>query len=375
MATTSVYLIFGEDEYLVSNKAKEIVDTLVPVEDRALGLEIIDGNAENAESARTAISQCEEAIQTLGLFCNRKVVWFRDVSFLCENLIGKSEAVKSRVNQLASLISSGLSAGQVLVITSPKVDKRHAFYKACNKFGKVEEFRVSEKSYQAEQAAEARLKGMLRDADLKMSSEVFALFMEKVGINIRQMVNEVEKLAVFMGDNKTVSRGDIEAVVCSSRESLAWDLADAFGRRDLARCLKTLRQLMFQKESPIGLIIGLSARVKDLMIFREALDKEWLIAGAHGGVKWRDLSPEMEVLFSEGFNKDPRKMHPYRAGLLAEQAKGFSLPALLRCQKAAAEAHVKLVSSRMPQHIVLELLLIRMLSAGSKRRETSPAVQ
>jgi hypothetical protein len=55
-------------------------------------------------------------------------------------------------------------------------------------------------------------------------------------------------------------------------------------------------------------------------------------------------------------------MHPFRVGVLAGQAKFFSLRDLRRCQRVGVEAHRQMVSSRVPPPMVLELLLIRMLA-------------
>ena len=41
-ADKAVHLVYGEDEYLVSTNAKELVDRLCPKADQAFGLEIVD---------------------------------------------------------------------------------------------------------------------------------------------------------------------------------------------------------------------------------------------------------------------------------------------------------------------------------------------
>lgn len=362
MGSPSVYLIFGEDEYRVSTKAKESVDALVPAENQSLGLEVIDGTADMIEAAVSALDRCVEAIQTIGFLGGRKVVWFRDVSFLTGNVMARSETVKLHVNELTAMIKAGLLPGQILVITSPKVDKRSAFYKACEEAGEVHEFAVSDKGYLVERQSVERLREILSQAGLKMEQSALEVFLEKVGTDTRQMVNEIEKLAVFMGQDRDVQLSDVEAVTSSSRGVRAWDLADAFGKRDLTRALKVLHQLIFQKENPIGLVIGLENRIRDLMIYREALDKGWLKPGRGNTMEWREVPREVDTMFSEEFNKDPRSMHPYRVGLLASQAGLFSCQELQECRKAVLDAHVKLVSSAVPQPMRLELLLIKMLS-------------
>lgn len=359
---SGIYLIFG-DEYIVSTKAKQTAESLVPPESRAFGLEIIDGTAENVDSAMKAVDKCLEAIQTVGFMGNSKVVWFRNVNFLHDSVTGKSEDVKERVERLAEVIKKGLPEGQTLIISSSKVDKRHAFYKACSDAANVQEFAVPEKTYQSDKQAAQMASDCFRKAGLRPESGVQELFLEKVGSDTRQIVNEVEKLSVYLGGRKEVRLADINAITSSSREVLAWDLADAFGKRNLKQAILVLRQLLFQKESSMRLIIGLEGRVRDLMLYREAMDNGWLISkrGGYGpSVQW-NVPPEIDGAFAK-FDKDPRKGNPFRMGILAEQAKKFTARELQKCRKAVLEAHEKLVSSDIPEQTILEPLLVKMIS-------------
>ena len=107
-------MISGGDEFLVSEKAKQVVDGLVPPEERTLGLEVVDGKSDNAAGAVEAVSRCREAVMTMGFFGGRKVTWFRDVNFLSDNVTGKSESVKEAVSDLAAIIKQGLPEALVI---------------------------------------------------------------------------------------------------------------------------------------------------------------------------------------------------------------------------------------------------------------------
>ena len=360
---SAVHLIFGNDEYVVSTLAREYVRKLVPPEDEALGLEIVDGAAGTVEEARLALKKCIEAVSTLGFFGNQKVIWFRDVNFLSDNVVGKSQTVKELVNALAELIQADLSPGQVLVVSSPKVDKRYAFYKACKSKGTLEEHSISEKAYAAEREAAERLRGMLRKAKLRMDARTQEVFLARVGTNTRQLVNEVQKLAIFVGPDGDVGREDVDAVTCSSREAAAWDLADALGNRDLPAALRIVRQLLFQKESPIRLIMGIQGRLRELMIYRDGLDQGWLAEtgmGRRSSLQWGAVPADVETLFTEAYLRDPRATHPYRVGLLAGQAGKFTLEQLRQSYDMAVAAHEELVSTSMAPQMVLEMLLLRL---------------
>ena len=356
----SVYLFFG-DEYRASVEALKKVEELVPQHDRAFGLEVIDARLDTVEEAIRAISLCIEAISTIGFLGSQKVVWLRDASFLTDNNIGKSPNVKKRVGDLMEIIKSGLPPGQKLVVSSPKVDKRHEFYKTMDQCGVITEFAGLEKTYKADQQAEETARTAFKDAGLSMGGESLKIFIERVGVDVRQIYNEVNKLAVYIGDRHDIQLKDVYAVTCASREMLSWDLADAFGSRDMVRALAVFRQLIYQGESPIGLIIGIERRIRDLLLYREGLDKGW-IKESRKGALWKDLPPELDKIFSEEYINDPRKTHEYRAGILVQQAKHFKHEELERCHKAVIDAHVELVSSRVPQPMIIELLLVKLLS-------------
>ena len=212
---------------------------------------------------------------------------------------------------------------------------------------------------------------LLKEHGLRMSDAARQAFLEKVGTDTRLIVNELEKLIAYVGERTDVVPADIAAVTCAARGAISWDLPDAFGRKQLARALTILRRLAFQRESPIGLLIALESRIRDLTIYREGLDKGWLrVAGkdrfGKPQVKWDNVPPDIDAIFSQEFQKDPRATHPFRIGLLAAQASRFSLQELAVCRSAAVEAHTDLVSSGMSPWLVLELLLIRLLGGDAK---------
>ena len=203
-----------------------------------------------------------------------------------------------------------------------------------------------------------------RKAGLNIGPDALGEFLEKTGTDTRQIVQEVEKLSVYLGDRKNVQVADVHAIVSPSREAISWDLADAVGSRDLTRALKVLRQLLFQGENEVGLIIGLEGRFRDLILYREALDRRWLSVGGEEPwlkVEWRQ-SPEVDE-FASSLAKDPRTVNIYRAGKLVAQARRFSRQELVRCQALTLAAHESIISSTYAKELNLEFLLMKLLGA------------
>ena len=360
-----LYLIYGSDEYMVSDKAKSIVDQLVPESERALQLEQVDALVDTGDDAAAAIRRAVEGLRTVGLFGGAKTVWLKDANFLSDTRTGKTIAVKEALESLTAVVKAGLPPDINLVVSASAAHKGRAFYKAFKKAGEIHEFVMPDKAYQADKHAGGMLKQILADRGLSMASDVQTLFLELVGSDTRQLVSEVEKLSLYLGEGQPATRQTVEEVTCSTREAVSWDLADAFGARDLARALGLIRQLLFQKQSAIGLVVGLENRIRELIIYREALDRGWLKEGYGGGrgssYKWAELDPETDSWFTSHLKTDPRKIHPFRVGILAEQARSFSLPELRKGLTIVTDAHESLVSTRVPAGMVLELSLIRML--------------
>ncbi len=365
-------LIFGDDEFPVTAKGKDVVSELVPPAERALGLETIDGNVDTVEQALSAVRRCIEALQTQGFLSDGKVVWLCDANFLSETVVGRSASVKSLLGELVAVLDGGLPKGQTLVVTSPKVDKRSSFYKACKRLGEIEEFSLPDKAYKSEAHAKATAESELKRRGLRMRGDALAMFLEKAGTETRQIVNEIEKLQVHAGHRKEITVDDVRDIACSSREIVAWDFTDAVGERNIGKALNSLTQLLAQKESPIGLLLTVQSRVNDLIIFRESLDRGWLRMKGSGDwrtVEW-SVPSELDGTFANLAQRDVRAMHPYRAGKLAQQAEKYSLSKLKRCRELAIEAHEQVVSAGAPQKLVLEMLVVKML--GRKRSGASP---
>jgi DNA polymerase III delta subunit len=289
-------------------------------------------------------------------------VWLRNVSFLSAESMGtRADAAKMRVKQLTGLIGKGLPDGHVFVITADDVDKRSAFYKSCVEHGQVQEFSLQERMRDAEKTALERIGSELEAAGLKADTDIKIALRDRVGMDSRQIANEITKLVLYLGNRRQIEASDIQAIISPTHTAIAWDLADAFGTRDAPRALMCLRQLVFQKEEPMGLIVVLENRLKELLFLREALDKGW-VRLKDKLATWGELPATIDQVLSEDLPRDPRQTHPYRTGILIQQAARYTRLELLMAQRVIMDAHERLLSSSVPEYTILELMLVRLIS-------------
>ncbi len=367
MTATNLHLLIGEDDYRADEKAREIIAECLAPDEREFGLDIADARGANAEEAARAVRQCVESLRTLGFFGNRKVVWLRHADLFRDSLAGKTEVVKAAVQELTETVKAGLPAEQVLIVSAPKMDKRQSFFRACQGAkAQICGFSVSEKNWEALKQAGEQLRRFLAKSGLRMSGEVEAAFLDKVGTETRRIAAEIEKLDVYLGKRRKVERKDLAEIVCASREASAWDLLDAIGERNVPEALRLLRQALFLggKESPIGLVHFLAGRIQDWIVFRQALDRGWARSVPGRSLQWGQIPEAALRVLTEDLKKNPLSTHPYRANVLAQQASKYAMSELTQAYRHAVAACEAMMSGGRAAHqaLILELLLVRIMA-------------
>jgi len=343
-----VYVFSGEDDYLTGQDARNLVDKLVPPEARALGLEVIEAQARKSEEAAAAIVRCIEALRTPGFMGARKVIWLKGANFLDRGIIARSKEVSTLLGTLAEVISASLPEGNILVITSGTFDRASGLFKACSARGQVS--RQEElKQYQKEKAAAGFIVEALGKRKLQVTREAIAAIVDLAGTESRQLAQEIGKLEIFVHPRQKIGEEDVFAIVSPARESEAIHLADAVGSRNLPQALQIMRQLLFQKENPIGLVMALETRFRYLLILRSASGESADIINA--------------LLTSD----KGRPMHPYFLGKLKDQARLFSAGELAKCRDIILETRLKLVSTASDlEELLLEKLLVELCRRRKK---------
>jgi DNA polymerase-3 subunit delta len=374
---TSMALVAGDDDLAVSEKARAFVRSILREGDEAFGLETLDGRADSAGAAEEILKRCREALQTVAFLGGGKVVWLQDAAFLGDLVVLKNEGVRAQTGALCEALREGQAGANALLITASRLDKRSAFYRFWAERGAVVECWVPEKAYQSEQVARERAREAFRERGLQASEETLERLVERVGADSRMIVSEVEKLSLYVLGRQEVRPDDVTAVVSAARESLVWDLTDAVGRRELPEAMRMLRQLLFQREQPVRLVSAIGDRVRELRLYRLALDQGWIRRGGSSRgatAEWTSVPPELDQAFSQYWTRDPRAAHPFRVLQLANQAQKYTSAELRRAHALVLEAHERLVSSGGNPVVVLDLLLTRMMRRpGTVPLTASPA--
>ena len=369
-AAPAVSLFFGNDRYWVETLSKERLAQLVPEANQAFGLDPVDGAAESGSAAARAVRRCLESLDTPAFLGDAKVVWLKNATFLgASGRATRGDELKAWMERLTGLVKKGLVPGVHFLITATDVDKRSAFYKACDKAGEARECAIAEKSYQVDKEAGGIIQAALKDAGLTADAEAILALAEREGCDTLQIRNEVEKLRLYLGDVKRVTREDVEAVVCSVRGSQPWDLADALAERNLGKSLKVLDRLLDQKTYPAAIMGILENRFREFLVYREGMERGWVrpTSGYGSGSPWGTMPEDAVAVAAKILGKDPRSLPGFVASIRVKQAQAFSKAEILRIQRLLLETHRQLLTTGTDPQRLLELMLIKLLRRAPRK--------
>lgn len=355
-------LICGDDDFLVESAARERIDRLVPAADRALGVEVVDGRVETGDEVRRAVAACMESVQTPGFFGSTKLTWLREARFLTGGgRVSETVAAKEAVLKLTEWLGGGLLEGQTLVVSACKVLRTSVFFKVCQKQGEVQDLGGGFKGWELEKLADKRLDLLLSKAGLSMEEDARKEFLNRAGCDTRTLVQEVEKLKLYLGAEVRVSASDVREITSIGREAEAWDLLDAFGERNAFALLATLKRLSGQKGIGVMLAAMLEKSVRELLVLREAYDRKWIYGGKGGSCGWTtSLSPEATVLLN-ALPVNPKTLNAWAMKKKLPHALNYSLQELRIARFRILELREKLVSTGLPEMFLLETTLLRII--------------
>src|SRR5512137_826251 len=210
--SSPLVLVCGEDDFAVKQRAKQLYLQWTE-ELGGMDHEVIDAGVSNSGEALKALGKLREALQTLPFFGSGKVIWLQNCNFLSDERAATKDVTES-LAALAEELKEFPWQNVRLLVSAGKVDKRKVFYKALDKLGTVESFAgwsVDDRDW-ADQAEAWARKG-LRARQKEISDEALAELISRVGPNARQLDNEIEKVALYVGDRKEIGFEDV-ATIC-----------------------------------------------------------------------------------------------------------------------------------------------------------------
>ncbi|HHW49578.1 MAG TPA: DNA polymerase III subunit delta [Clostridiaceae bacterium] len=319
-----LYLFYGPEEYLKKHYLQCIEDCLVDDSLKMLNRAVLEGKVDVTE----ILDNCE----TMPVFSDRRLVIVKN-SGLFKRKDKQEDETKEKSSKDNELIRclKNIPEYTCLIFYEEDINKNLKAVKFVAENGLLVEF-----SYQKR---DDLIKWVIKHFKLHNKSIdplLASQLIENCDQGMTEILNEINKVIMYMGDRREATSGDIEAVCSRSIKSRIFDLTDAMAEKNCGKALRALNDMIIMKE-PLPLILFMITRQ-----FRQIL--------------------EMKLHISEGLNlmEAASKMgisNPYVAKKIEKQIKRFSIEELKRAINRCMETDVAIKNGLMNDRIALELLI------------------
>jgi DNA polymerase-3 subunit delta len=309
------------------------------------------------------VHQTIEALLTLPFFGGDKLVWLKNANFLGDNVTGRSASVQEALEKLTKTLATDLPAGIRFLLSAPEIDKRRSFYKSLGKVAEVSIFDKLDASRSGwEHDVGAMVRSRAESRGLQLRGDALELFVALTGGDSRQIDNELEKLALYLGDaSHEIKVADVRLMVPASRAGVVFELGNALAARDLNGALALIDQLLFQGETAIAiLLVAIIPTVRNLLLAKDLMQR------------YRLSRPAMPFHFTGALNRLPAQatdhlprkkdggINTFALGIAAMGAHRYELPELRVAMEACLEANIALVTSGIEARTVLTQLVVKI---------------
>ncbi len=268
-------------------------------------------------------------------------------------------------------IKNGFPQTNHLILTVDTVDRRQKLFTAVKKHGIVIDCSVDTGTSKMAQQAQKDVLFKLADDKLKEFGKTIEpaardLFFSRIGFYPVAVVMEMEKLVLYTGDRKKISRQDVEETVARNKEDALFEYTDAIGNGQPAQAEILLSRLLENGIHPLAIIASLRNYIKKLLVFRslQHLRTPLWIKGMSANQFQNSYLPELKQ------NEETReylKGHPYGLYMSFNRASTFSCTILKKWLEMVLEAEFRLKGSPIDNNLILQELTLALFIEKKKQ--------
>ncbi len=340
------HFIYGNDEYLTEQAARERWKEMSKGVDPEFGCEVIDGRCGKVDEVEEMANRFRGAVQTIGLFGGARAVWLKGLNLLSDTVTGRAEATQNILEELKPIFENANPEEVKILVSATPVDKRLTFFKWFSTKGEAQD--VPSLQGLKPEELEAEFENMSKAQGLNFSPEASALFLKKVGTGARALENEMEKLGTYLGASaKTPQSVPLDLVIeltSTIDEGEFFEPVEAFYSRKAKWALQAIKDYFtLRKDADARPILATFFNRNRLLMLIRAAEAEGYARVGPRGVSFTPKADAMKAQM--GAEKSPFNVfaqHPFYLGKLAQEALAFTLEELQGIQKELVEIFEKI---------------------------------
>lgn len=237
----NIYLFYGEEKYDLEQRVEKIKKEFDNLE---IGLNLFYITKDNVDE----LSSC---LQGVTFFGSSKLIIIKDtkLKFNVELLKDLDEDIK-------------------VIIIEDSVDKRISEYKFLSKIAECVEFK-----YMDEKQMVQYIMQILKKYGIEISLENAQYMQSICGEDKSNIINELQKLVIYLDDEKIVTKEIIDKVCSKTLSAKIFDVLSQIVNRKREKAIVMLDELLKQKEPIVKIYIMLYKQIKQMYMIKYMKEK------------------------------------------------------------------------------------------------------
>lgn len=320
----NLYLFYGPEEYLEKYYIESIEKIALVDDMRELNRIVLEGKVD--------VRKIIEHSETMPVFSQKKVVIVKNAGLAKGKKKAEEEGKgKAHSDDLLSYLQN-VPDYTCLIVLEQEIDKRVKIVDIAKKKGLLVEF-----PYQKPAELVKWVIKVFKSHKKEIDSLVASKIVDNSELGMTEILNEINKIVLFLGDKSKPTAEDIDKICSKSVKSRIFDLTDAIAEKNGAKALRILNDMLVIKE-PLPKILFMITRQ-----FRQVLEMKLL---RQNGMDMNQAAGKIGIT-------------PYAAGKIAKQAGVFSIEQLKNAIEDSLQTDLAIKTGRMNDRIAVELLITK----------------
>jgi DNA polymerase-3 subunit delta len=262
----------------------------------------------------------------------------------------------SEGHRLAQALDRELPPWVFLLMTAIQVDRRMRLYKHLEEMGAVLQL-VIERDRSGRIGREGLaefINQRLRQSAKTIEPQAREMVLLRAGDELRGLQQELEKLVLYVGDQKLIRAQDVDAIFADQGEGWIFDLTRSIAERDGVAALQHLARLLAQGEHPLKLLGAIASEARKLLAARQLIEgelrRQWKRGMTYQQFQQNVLKESAPLL----------TRNPYGDYMCFQRAANFTVVELRSFLAGIYDADFRLKSAANHPRLIMEKLILSM---------------
>jgi|TARA_B100001964_G_C14182938_1_gene577157 DNA polymerase-3 subunit delta len=335
------YFLYGAERFYQVEIIKAIKRQLITDDN-------CDFNLETFDAKSSSLNQWIGSVKTLSFLGGTKLVIVRN---LHEVLSNQKDLEELNLQALIDYAKTPL-AEACLVITADKVDRRLKLIKTLTELKSAVCCEAPQNDAEKKRLwpwVQARAK----ESGYSISKNAAESLVNRAGDRPGILVQELEKLLVYAGKNKSISESDITEVIGETKQEIVWDLNEALMGKQTERALKLLHNQLDHGVAPEQILGAISNQFRTVWEVKNYQEQR---------------HPANQIAKKMG-------AHPFPVQKALKHTQKLSVQQLRRCHAELVQADRSLKSTSHRAEVMEALILNLCILLGTTTRVNAVRTQ